>query len=147
MPSASPYASPPKSLITPSNQYFFLMTGILKGKLVLSDGSQFEGVSFGANSSIAGEVVFNTGMTGYPEAMTDPSYKGQILTLTYPLIGNYGVPAKKEEGGIEINFESDKIHISALIVSEYSKEHSHWNAKESLSDWLKREGIPALYGI
>ena len=123
------------------------MTGIVTGKLVLSDGSEFSGVSFGAEKSIAGEVVFNTGMTGYPEAMTDPSYKGQILTLTYPLIGNYGVPKKNEVNGIDQNFESDKIHISALIVSEYSKEYSHWNAGESLSSWLKRENIPALEGI
>ena len=123
------------------------MTGIVTGKLVLSDGSEFSGVSFGAEKSIAGEVVFNTGMTGYPEAMTDPSYKGQILTLTYPLIGNYGVPKKNEVNGIDQNFESDKIHISALIVSEYSKEFSHWNAKESLGSWLKRENIPALEGI
>ncbi len=117
------------------------------GKLVLTDGTEFWGISFGAEKSVAGEVVFNTGMVGYPEAMTDPSYKGQILTLTYPLIGNYGVPGKLEENGIDINFESDKIHISALIVSEYSKEYSHWNAKQSLSDWLKSENIPALEGI
>ena len=117
------------------------------GKLVLSDGTEFRGISFGAEHSIAGEVVFNTGMVGYPEAMTDPSYKGQILALTYPLIGNYGVPAPKEENGIDVNFESGGIRISALIVSEYSQHYSHWNAGRSLSDWLKGEGVPALYGI
>ncbi len=118
-----------------------------EGKLVLSDGKEFKGVSFGANRSIAGEVVFNTGMVGYPEAFTDPSYKGQILTLTYPLIGNYGVPKQQEEQGIDQNFESEKIQISALIVSEYCEQHSHWNAQKSLGDWLKEHNVPALQGI
>ncbi len=118
-----------------------------EGKLVLSDGKVFTGISFGAQTSIAGEVVFNTGMTGYPEALTDPSYKGQILTLTYPLIGNYGVPEKMQEQGVNTNFESEKIQISALIVSEYCEQHSHWNAKQSLGDWLKGHNIPALHGI
>ena len=117
------------------------------GKLVLSDGTEFEGISFGADRSAAGEAVFNTGMVGYPEAMTDPSYKGQILALTYPLIGNYGVPAPREENGVDTAFESGKIHISALIVSEYSQSYSHWNAARSLSDWLKSENVPALCGI
>src|SRR3990167_3538761 len=117
------------------------------GKLVLSDGTEFEGISFGAGRSAAGEAVFNTGMVGYPEAMTDPSYKGQILALTYPLIGNYGVPAPREENGIDVNFESGKIHISALIVSEHSRSYSHWNAARGLSDWLKSENVPALCGI
>lgn len=116
-------------------------------KLVLEDGSIYSGVSFGAKKGTAGEVVFNTGMVGYPEAMTDPSYKGQILTLTYPLIGNYGVPGKKKENNVLKFFESSKIQIQGLIVSDYSKEYSHWNADKSLSQWLKDEGIPGIYGI
>lgn len=95
-----------------------------------------------------GEVVFNTGMVGYPESLTDPSYKGQILVLTYPLIGNYGVPgAIRDEFKIKRNFESDKIQIRGLIVSEYCEKYHHWNAKQSLGNWMKREGIPGLFGI
>ena len=116
-------------------------------KLVLEDGMVLEGKSFGAEKSIAGEVVFNTAMTGYPESLTDPSYKGQILTLTYPLIGNYGVPTEGEENGMAKFYESHKIHISGLIISDYSFQYSHWNAEGSLSDWLKSEGIPGIYGI
>jgi len=98
---------------------------------------------------MAGEVVFNTGMVGYPEALTDPSYRGQILVLTYPLIGNYGVPDEsiKDNLGLPMYFESSSIHISGLIVSEYSWEHSHWAAHKSLSDWLKQYNIPAMYGV
>ncbi len=118
------------------------------GKLILEDGSVFVGESFGFENPVSGEVVFNTGMVGYPETLTDPSYKGQILCLTYPLIGNYGVPAKKlDEFGILENFESNQIHVSGLIVSEYSVAHNHWNSVKSLSDWLKEEKIPALTGI
>lgn len=118
------------------------------GRLVLADGTEFTGISFGAERSISGEVVFNTGMAGYPEALTDPSYKGQILTFTYPLIGNYGVPPKdKDEMGIPKFFESDNIHVQGVLVNEYSEHYSHWNATRSLGDWLKEEGIPALTGI
>ncbi|KAK8797635.1 hypothetical protein WA158_005981 [Blastocystis sp. Blastoise] len=118
-------------------------------KLVLEDGSVFEGFSFGYESSVSGEVVFNTAMCGYPESLTDPSYEGQILTFTFPMIGNYGVPSFDEvdEYGIPKFFESDKIHVSGVIVSDYSWEYSHWNAKRSLSDWLKSSHVPALYGI
>jgi len=123
------------------------MTEKIKAKLVLEDGTEFIGYSFGSEKSVSGEVVFNTGMVGYPENMTDPSYKGQILTLTYPLIGNYGVPNNDKENDIPKFFESDNIQITALIVSEYSFNHHHWNAEKSLSDWLKEEEIPALYGI
>jgi carbamoyl-phosphate synthase small subunit len=96
-----------------------------------------------------GEVVFNTGMVGYPEALTDPSYRGQILVLTYPLIGNYGVPDDrvKDEHGLPLYFESEAIHISGLVVSSYSWEHSHWTAQKSLSKWLNDQGIPAMYGV
>ena len=117
-------------------------------RLILKDGSVFLGDSFGAEKSIAGEVVFNTGMVGYPETLTDPSYSGQILALTYPLIGNYGVPGKdKDKKGILKNFESGKIQVKGLIIDDYSIEHSHWNAVKSLSDWLKEENIPGIYGI
>ena len=118
-----------------------------KIKLVLENGEEFEGFSFGFEKSVSGEVVFSTGMVGYPESLTDPSYKGQILVLTYPLIGNYGVPGKESEHGLIKNFESDKIHATALIVSDYSFDYSHWNAKQSLADWLNEEKVPAIYGI
>lgn len=116
-------------------------------KLVLEDGSEYKGKSFGYEKSLSGEVVFNTAMTGYPESLTDPSYKGQILTLTYPLIGNYGVPGTAKENNIYKFFESDRIHISGLIISDYSFEYSHWNASRSLADWLKENNIPGIYGI
>jgi carbamoyl-phosphate synthase small subunit len=115
--------------------------------LVLKDGTSYKGYSFGAERSTAGEVVFNTGMVGYNESLTDPSYKGQILALTYPLIGNYGVPGKETELGLPKFFESDRIHISALVVSDYSSSYSHWNAVKSLSDWLREENVPAICGI
>jgi carbamoyl-phosphate synthase small subunit len=115
--------------------------------LVLEDGTRFEGTSFGHPESIAGEVVFNTGMVGYPESLTDPSYCGQILTCTYPLIGNYGVPAPHDEGGMDRYMESWKIHARAIVVSDYSTRHSHWNAGRSLADWLKSERIPGITGV
>lgn len=118
-----------------------------KVELILEDKSIFSGYSFGYEKSVSGEVVFNTGMVGYPESLTDPSYKGQILVLTYPLIGNYGVPSNEKEKTILKYFESDKIQITALIVSDYSFEHSHWNAKRSLADWLKEHKVPGIYGI
>ena len=111
-----------------------------KATLILDDGTRFCGHSFGAFRNIGGEVVFNTAMTGYPESLTDPSYAGQILVLTYPLIGNYGVPANDL-------WESTQIYAEALIVSDYSEAFSHWNGKESLGDWLKREQRPAITGI
>ena len=119
-------------------------------KLILKDGTVFEGESFGAPKSVSGEVVFNTGMTGYVESLTDPSYAGQIVVLTYPLIGNYGVPsfAKASEGKpVPAPFESNKIHIAGLVVAEYSKEYSHHAAKQSLAEWLKASGVPAITGI
>jgi carbamoyl-phosphate synthase small subunit len=116
-------------------------------KLVLEDGTEIQGKSFGYEGSVAGEVVFNTSMTGYPESLTDPSYKGQILALTYPLIGNYGVPGEESENNMFKFFESHTIHITALVISDYSLEHSHWNAKKSLSDWLKDHKIPGIYGV
>lgn len=119
-----------------------------KVTLILSDGSQFHGTSFGYEQPVAGEVVFNTAMMGYPESLTDPSYAGQLMVLTFPLVGNYGVPPfTMEENGLATFMESDKIYASAIIVSDYSTEFSHWNGKESLADWLKREHIPGITGI
>ncbi len=116
-------------------------------RLILEDGTEFSGRSFGSEHSVSGEVVFNTAMTGYPESLTDPSYKGQILVLTYPLIGNYGVPRDDIEDKLFRYFESDKQHISGLIVSDYSNEYSHWNAERSLGDWLKDQNVPGIYNI
>lgn len=118
-----------------------------KTSLVLENGNIFDGYAFGAEKSTAGEVVFNTAMTGYPESLTDPSYKGQILVLTYPLVGNYGVPHQTKEDDMLAFFESHKIHIKGLVLSDYSFEYSHWNAIESLSEWLKENDIPGVYGI
>ena len=119
----------------------------IKTRLELEDGSVFTGYSFGAPQSIAGEVVFNTSMVGYPESLTDPSYAGQILVLTYPLIGNYGIPVSRRINQLEQFFESDRIQISGLVVSEYSPDYNHWNAVKSLSDWLQEHNVPGLYGI
>ena len=117
-------------------------------RLCLSDGTVFRGRSFGYEKPVAGEVVFNTAMTGYPESLTDPSYAGQLMTLTYPLVGNYGVPPFTiEANGLATFMESEKIHAEAIIVSDYSENYSHWNAVESLADWLKREQVPGITGI
>jgi len=118
------------------------------GRLILDDGTEFYGRSFGYEGEAIGEVVFNTAMTGYPESLTDPSYAGQMLVMTYPLVGNYGVPSTETDGqGLPLLMESERIHVKALIVADYSETYSHWNAKESLATWLKRERIPALTGI
>lgn len=109
-------------------------------KLFLEDGSVFEGTSFGAAKAVAGEVVFSTGMTGYVESLTDPSFAGQILVCTYPLIGNYGVPSPE-------TFESGKIQVAGLVVSEYSEGYSHHDAERSLGEWLKASKVPALSGV
>ncbi|PIZ72618.1 carbamoyl-phosphate synthase (glutamine-hydrolyzing) small subunit, partial [Candidatus Peregrinibacteria bacterium CG_4_10_14_0_2_um_filter_43_11] len=111
-------------------------------QLILKDGSHYKGESFGYWPKkeaffVDGEVVFNTGMVGYPESLTDPSYSGQILVLTYPLVGNYGVPSESIQAQLSDHLESGKIHIQALIVSEYCQEHSHWKAEKSLADFLK----------
>lgn len=118
-------------------------------KLILEDGEVLTGTSFWAETNITWEVVFNTGMVWYPETLTDPSYKSQILVCTYPLLGNYGIPdfSKTNKHGIKIHFESDKIHISALIVSEYSENYNHHEWKTSLSEFLKSQNIPAITGI
>jgi len=109
----------------------------MQGKLILKDGTKFEGESFGAAKPISGEVVFATGMVGYPEGLTDPSFRGQILVYTFPLIGNYGVPDKKF-------WESGRLQIAGLIVCNYIDTPSHYSSKMTLSQWLKKEGVPAL---
>jgi|SRR6185369_4190432 len=109
----------------------------MQGKLILSDGTEIDGISFGKNQSIAGEVVFATGMTGYPQAFTDPSFKGQILVMTYPILGNYGVPERKL-------WESKNIQISGLIVSDYIETPSHFQSKMTLGQWFKDENLPLL---
>ncbi|XP_060784979.1 carbamoyl-phosphate synthase [ammonia], mitochondrial [Neoarius graeffei] len=118
-------------------------------QLVLKDGTVMKGYSFGHNQSASGELVFNTGLVGYPEALTDPSYRGQILTLTYPIVGNYGVPNTQEldKLGLRKNAESDHIQVSGLLVQDYSHDYSHWNSVKSLAQWLQEEKVPALYGI
>ena len=119
-----------------------------EARLILSDGTVFCGWSFGFEGETAGEVVFNTAMTGYPESLTDPSYAGQILVTTFPLIGNYGVPDTGiGEDGLPLFMESDRIHPKAIVVANYSEKYSHWNAKESLASWLKREKVPGITGI
>uniref|UniRef100_A0A8C3B465 carbamoyl-phosphate synthase (ammonia) n=1 Tax=Cyclopterus lumpus TaxID=8103 RepID=A0A8C3B465_CYCLU len=117
--------------------------------LVLEDGTRMKGFSFGHGASVAGELVFNTGLVGYPEALTDPSYRGQILTLTYPIVGNYGVPNSEEldELGLRKHLESERIQVTGLLVQDYSHEYSHWNSVKSLGQWLQEEKVPALFGI
>ncbi len=120
-----------------------------KVTLQLSDGTEFHGKSFGYEQPVAGEVVFNTAMMGYPESLTDPSYAGQLLTMTFPLVGNYGVPpfTFDKQTGLPDFMESDRIYASALVVSDYSEQYSHWNAVESLGEWLQREKVPGITGI
>lgn len=119
-----------------------------KAYLLLSDGTKFSGTLFGAETLGHGEVVFNTGMTGYELSLSDPSYKGQILTFTYPMIGNYGIASEeKDENGITKNFESDNIHVRGVVLGECSPEYSHHSAKKSLDEWLKEKGVPGIMGV
>jgi len=118
--------------------------------LRLENGSVFEGYSFGSFADAEGEVVFTTGMTGYPESLTDPSYSGQILVFTYPLIGNYGVPEftfDDRNGALQNGFESGKIQVRGVVISDYSLNYSHFDAYQSLHDWLNANNIPGIYGI
>ena len=119
------------------------------GKLIFDDGSVLDGMGFGYSAAVFGEIVFNTGMVGYPETLTDPSYSGQILTLTYPLVGNYGVPdpSIKDKDGISKFFESDKIQVRGLVVHELSLTASHWNLAMTLDEWMYNEKIPGISGI
>jgi carbamoyl-phosphate synthase small subunit len=117
-------------------------------KLILEDGTVFNGFHLGARLNTSGEIVFNTGMVGYPESMTDPSYFGEILCFTYPLIGNYGIPDDEtDEFGLHKNFESGKIHVKGIIISDYSKNYSHWSSAKSLDSWMKENNVPGIYGI
>lgn len=118
-----------------------------KAALVLEDGTFFVGKGFGAPKKLTGEVVFSTQMVGYPEALTDPSYKGQILALTYPLVGNYGVPPYDLNLGLPLYFESDRIQTSGLIIHELCTEPYHWASTRTLDKWLLDEGIPGISGI
>jgi carbamoyl-phosphate synthase small subunit len=118
-----------------------------KGYLVLEDGTTYAGQTFGSPHAVAGEVVFNTGIVGYPETLTDPSYRGQLLVLTYPLIGNYGVPAAYRDAVLVDVLESERVQVAGLIVSEVSRHYSHWNAIMSLDQWLSSHDVPALTGI
>lgn len=118
-----------------------------KAYLLLEDGTLFEGKSFGYETPAAGEVVFNTAMTGYPESLTDPSYEGQILVTTYPILGNYGVPPEREKDAVSEFLESSKIHCRGIIAQDYSWEPSHWLSTRSLDQWLRDEKIPGIYGI
>lgn len=131
---------------------------ILNGKdeglisLELQDGTVYQGYSFGAKKSVAGELVFQTGMVGYPESITDPSYRGQILVITFPLVGNYGVPSRETMDDLlkdlPAHFEASQIHIAGLITASYSGEDfSHFLATSSLGTWLKEQGVPAIYGV
>src|SRR5437762_8217176 len=127
--------------------------GVSTAELLLQDGSRFPGERFGSPCSRAGEVVFNTGMVGYPEAMTDPSYRGQVLVSTYPLTGNYGVPAKGRyefcaNGAVSsVPRESDRIQVSGLIVSSRSRHYSHPTALDSLDSWMRHHDIPGMSGV
>jgi len=118
-----------------------------KAVLVLEDGSHFFGHGFGAAKKVSGEIVFSTSMVGYPEALTDPSYKGQILTLTYPLVGNYGVPPYDLELGIPRYFESESIKVTGLVIHELCKKPYHWASTRTLDEWLKNENVPGICGI
>jgi len=119
----------------------------MKGALYLEDGSLFLGEKFGYPGKTCGEVVFSTGMVGYPQSLTDPSYTGQILVFTYPLIGNYGIPVAKYNAGIISNLESEKIHVRGVIVSSNINDNSHWQSQKTLSEWLCEHKIPGLSGV
>ncbi|QQS58926.1 glutamine-hydrolyzing carbamoyl-phosphate synthase small subunit [Candidatus Peregrinibacteria bacterium] len=120
----------------------------MHGQLLLSDGTQFSGTLLGAPVFSHGEVVFNTGMSGYELSLTDPSYRGQILVFTYPLIGNYGIPSEENDiHGIISHFESSNVHVRGVVVGNASEQFSHYSGKKSLSEWLLEKGIPVLSGI
>jgi carbamoyl-phosphate synthase small subunit len=126
-------------------QKYPLKTG--KAVLVLEDGSTFVGSGFGSPKKVSGEIVFSTSMVGYPESLTDPSYKGQILTFTYPLVGNYGVPPDDKENGVLKYFESDDIKVTGFVVHERCENPFHWASTRTLDRWLKDEDVPGIYGV
>ncbi|KAG9512771.1 small subunit of carbamoyl phosphate synthase, partial [Aureobasidium melanogenum] len=119
-----------------------------RATFTIRDGPIFHGKSFGAKTNISGEAVFTTSLVGYPESMTDPSYRGQILVFTQPLIGNYGVPSSvRDEFGLLKYFESPNIQAAGIVVADAALQYSHWTAVESLSEWCAREGVPAISGV
>jgi carbamoyl-phosphate synthase small subunit len=119
-----------------------------KAKLRLGNGRVLEGWSFGHDGPATGEVVFSTSMVGYPESLTDPSFEGQILCVSYPLVGNYGIPDMAAgPDGLSRRAESERIHVRALVIADYSENYSHWDAVESLGDWLRREHVPGISGV
>ncbi|RMZ83779.1 hypothetical protein DV738_g1066, partial [Chaetothyriales sp. CBS 135597] len=119
-----------------------------RATFTIRNGPIFHGTSFGARSNVSGEAVFTTSLVGYPESLTDPSYRGQILVFTQPLIGNYGVPSGvQDEYGLLKYFESPNIQVCGVVVSDVAEQYSHWTAVESLSQWCAREGVPAITGI
>ena len=119
-----------------------------KARLELGNGQTLEGWSFGYDGPADGEVVFSTSVVGYPESLTDPSFEGQILCVSYPLVGNYGIPDMGTgPDGLVLHAESERIHVRGLVIADYSENYSHWDAVESLSDWLKREKVPGISGI
>ena len=119
-----------------------------KASLILEDGTVFGGYAFGAARPASGETVFSTAMVGYTETLTDPSFQGQILCVTYPLIGNYGVPVmERDEDGTIRGFESESIHVRGLVIGDLSVDFSHWSAAISLDEWLRRENVPGIWGV
>ena len=120
----------------------------IKATLRLENGLEFHGWSFGSTEAVSGEVVFNTSMVGYPEQLTDAAYHGQILCLTYPLIGNYGVPSEELAAEqLSLKLESDRIHPKGLIVLDYCEDYSNWEAEKSLEQWMKEQNLTGIYGI
>lgn len=135
----APPLSPTKRLQQPSFE---------RATFTIRDGPIFDGKSFGAKANISGEAVFTTSLVGYPESMTDPSYRGQILVFTQPLIGNYGVPSsERDEFGLLKYFESPNIQAAGIVVADVALQYSHWTAVESLAQWCAREGVPAISGV
>jgi carbamoyl-phosphate synthase small subunit len=119
-----------------------------KGALVLEDGTVIQGVGFGAETEISGEVVFNTSMMGYPELLTDPSYQEQIVVMTYPILGSYGVPPNsiRGDGGVPLHFESDSVKVKGFVVHSLSRP-SHWSSQKTLDEWLTEQGVPGIFGV
>ena len=119
-----------------------------KATLRLENGMEFHGYSFGCTKAVSGEVVFNTSMVGYPEQLTDATYSGQILCLTYPLVGNYGVPSEELLAeNLSLNLESDRIHPNGLVIFDYCEDYSNWEAVKSLEQWMTEQGLTGIYGI
>lgn len=132
----------------PANTRRATPVSLERATFTIKNGPIFSGKSFGAKSNISGEAVFTTSLVGYPESMTDPSYRGQILVFTQPLIGNYGVPSSaRDEHGLLRYFESPHLQAAGIVVQDYAMQHSHWTAVESLSEWCAREGVPAISGV